>query len=198
MGSRAPRVYLPPSPLLPPLTSPSDEADVFLESRTSDSEPNRNALVSVLLRVLEYYEGIIILTTNRITSLDIAVQSRIHLAIRYDDLDQKQKKNVFRMFLEQLEENEPKSIKDYDKVLEYVDEYASRNKLNGRQIRNVVASALSLARSKAKGDGEGSGDPRMTVDHLKEVLYITQDFQEQLESITTDTRRHNEVKGMRR
>jgi hypothetical protein len=102
------------------------------------------------------------------------------------------------MFLEQLEENEPKSIKDYKKVLEYVDEYASRNKLNGRQIRNVVASALSLARSKAKGDGEGSGDPRMTVDHLKDVLYITQDFQEQLESITTDTRRHNEVKGMRR
>jgi hypothetical protein len=129
------------------------------------------------------------------------VQSRIHLAIRYDDLDQKQKKNVFRMFLQQLEENEPKSIKDYNKVLEYVDEYASRNKLNGRQIRNVVASALSLARSKAKGggeNGEGTGDPRMTVDHLKEVLYITQDFQEQLESITTDTRRHNEVKGMRR
>jgi hypothetical protein len=196
MGSCSPRVCPLPSPLFPSLTSPSDEADVFLESRTSDSEPNRNALVSVLLRVLEYYDGI--LTTNRITSLDIAVQSRIHLAIRYDDLDQKQKRNVFRMFLEQLEENEPKSIKDYKKVLEYVDEYASRNKLNGRQIRNVVASALSLARSKAKGDGEGSGDPRMTVDHLKDVLYITQDFQEQLESITTDTRRHNEVKGMRR
>jgi hypothetical protein len=119
------------------------------------------------------------------------VQSRIHLAIRYDDLDQPQKKNVFRMFLQQLE---PKSMKDYPRILEYVDEYASRNKLNGRQIRNVVASALSLARSKAK-DKNGNGDPRMTVDHLKEVLYITQDFQEQLESITTDTRRHNEVKG---
>jgi len=85
-------------------------------------------------------------------------------------------------------------MKDYPRILEYVDEYASRNKLNGRQIRNVVASALSLARSKAK-DKNGNGDPRMTVDHLKEVLYITQDFQEQLESITTDTRRHNEVKG---
>ncbi|PMD53937.1 P-loop containing nucleoside triphosphate hydrolase protein [Hyaloscypha bicolor E] len=172
-----------------------DEADVFLESRTSESEPNRNALVSVLLRVLEYYDGIIILTTNRITSLDIAVQSRIHLAIRYEDLDQKQKQNVFRMFLRQLEENEPKSIKDYNKVLDFVDEYASRDKLNGRQIRNVVASALSLARSKAKRE---NGDARMTVDHLKKVLYITKDFQEQLESITTDARRHNEVRGSRR
>ena len=149
----------------------------------------------VLLRVLEYYDGIIILTTNRITSLDIAVQSRIHLAIRYEDLDQKQKQNVFRMFLRQLEENEPKSILNYDRIIEFVDEYASRDKLNGRQIRNVVASALSLARSKAKRE---NGDPRMTVDHLKKVLYITKDFQEQLESITTDARRHNEVKGSRR
>jgi hypothetical protein len=123
------------------------------------------------------------------------VQSRIHLAIRYEDLDQKQKQNVFRMFLQQLEENEPKSIKDYNKVLEFVDEYASRDKLNGRQIRNVVASALSLARSKAKRE---HGDARMTVDHLKKVLYITKDFQEQLESITTDARRHNEVRGSRR
>ena len=31
----------------------------------------------VLLRVLEYYDGILILTTNRMRSLDIAVQSRI-------------------------------------------------------------------------------------------------------------------------
>jgi AAA+ superfamily predicted ATPase len=194
MGGSPPRVSLVTATFIHMLTEYSDEADVFLESRTSDSEPNRNALVSVLLRVLEYYDGIIILTTNRITSLDIAVQSRIHLAIRYDDLDQPQKKNVFRMFLQQLE---PKSMKDYPEILRFVDEYASRNKLNGRQIRNVVASALSLARSKAK-DPMGNGDSRMTVDHLKEVLYITQDFQEQLESITTDTRRHNEVKGGRR
>jgi hypothetical protein len=69
-------------------------------------------------------------------------------------------------------------------------------KLNGRQIRNVVASALSLARSRAKTsgeDGKGSGDPRMTKSHLKEVLEITRDFQDQLESITKDTRKHDEV-----
>jgi hypothetical protein len=100
------------------------------------------------------------------------------------------------MFLGQLD---PESMKDKEKIYEFVEEHASRSKLNGRQIRNVVASALSLARSKAKSlDGKGNGDPRMTIDHLKEVLYITQDFQEQLESITTDQRRHNEVKGPRR
>ena len=32
---------------------------------------------AVLLRVLEYYDGILILTTNRMKSFDVAVQSRI-------------------------------------------------------------------------------------------------------------------------
>jgi hypothetical protein len=105
------------------------------------------------------------------------------------------------MFLQKLEENEPKSINDIDKVLDFVDEYGSMNKLNVRQIRNVVASALSLAKSRAKMggvDGKSLGDPRMMTAHLKEVLNITRDFQEQLESITMDRRKYNEAKGSRR
>ena len=41
-----------------------DEADVFLEAR-STHELERNKLVSIFLRALEYYEGILFLTTNR-------------------------------------------------------------------------------------------------------------------------------------
>lgn len=164
-----------------------DEADVFLESRTHISDANRNALVSVLLRVLEYYHGIMILTTNRINSIDIAVQSRIHLAIRYDDLTKVQKQNIFQLFLGQLE---PDSIKNHDDITEYVMEYGCDFKLNGRQIRNVVSSALSLARSTAK---ENNGDPRLSVRHLKQVLSVTKDFQEQLEAITRDSRFANEA-----
>ncbi|KAF4895382.1 hypothetical protein CGCF415_v011882 [Colletotrichum fructicola] len=41
-----------------------DESDVFLEEREK-MDLKRNALVSVFLRVLEYYEGILILTSNR-------------------------------------------------------------------------------------------------------------------------------------
>lgn len=41
-----------------------DESDVFLEEREK-TDLQRNALVSVFLRVLEYYEGILILTSNR-------------------------------------------------------------------------------------------------------------------------------------
>lgn len=41
-----------------------DESEVFLEER-SQADLQRNALVSVFLRALEYYDGILILTTNR-------------------------------------------------------------------------------------------------------------------------------------
>jgi hypothetical protein len=42
-----------------------DEADVFLEERDM-KDLKRNALVSVFLRALEYYDGILILTSNRV------------------------------------------------------------------------------------------------------------------------------------
>jgi hypothetical protein len=57
---------------------------------------------------------------------------------------------------------------------------------------------LSLARSRARTgeeDGKVLGDPRMTIAHLKEAHNITRDFQEQLESITMNTRNLNEAKG---
>lgn len=42
-----------------------DEADVFLEKRNLH-EISRNALVSIFLRQLEYFQGILFLTTNRV------------------------------------------------------------------------------------------------------------------------------------
>lgn len=41
-----------------------DESEVFLEER-SQADLQRNALVSVFLRAMEYYDGILILTSNR-------------------------------------------------------------------------------------------------------------------------------------
>lgn len=53
-----------------------DEADVFLQTR-SLVDLERNALVSILLRRLEYYQGILILTTNRVSTIDPAFQSSL-------------------------------------------------------------------------------------------------------------------------
>ena len=77
-----------------------DEADVFLEER-SLHELERNKLVSIFLRVLEYYEGIMFLTTNRVQTFDAAFQSRIHISLKYPELDTASRKSVWQNFIQQ-------------------------------------------------------------------------------------------------
>ena len=63
-----------------------DEADSFLEKRSSTSSLERNAMVCVMLQLVEYFSGILFLTSNRIDSLDPAFQTRITLSLPYHDL----------------------------------------------------------------------------------------------------------------
>lgn len=58
-----------------------------------------NRLVTVFLRNLEYYEGILFLTTNRAPDFDDAVLSRIHLKIKYDDLTKDARRGIWSYFL---------------------------------------------------------------------------------------------------
>ncbi|KIY04112.1 uncharacterized protein Z520_00804 [Fonsecaea multimorphosa CBS 102226] len=143
-----------------------DEADVFLES--------------LLLRVLEYFEGVMILTTNRITSLDIAVQSRIHLAIRYNDLSKDQKIKIFNIFLSQLIADGKVDAEGIDEWIRWV---GSEAEVNGRQIRNIVSSAYLLARSLRRN---------LRREDLQDVNGIMKKFQKQLETLTAAARKQNE------
>jgi hypothetical protein len=59
-----------------------DEVDVFL-AQPSSHDVHRNVLVPVFLRELEYYQGIIFPTTNRVKQIDDAIASRVHLPLRY-------------------------------------------------------------------------------------------------------------------
>lgn len=55
-----------------------DEADVFLQERDK-TDVSRNALVSIFLRRVEYYPGIMIFTTNLIKQIDSAFESTLFL-----------------------------------------------------------------------------------------------------------------------
>ena len=147
-----------------------DEADVFLETRGSTFDASRNALVSVLLRVLEYYQGIIILTTNRVKSIDVAVISRIHLAIRYNDLTDDQMRAIFRYFLNQLR---PEDVKDRAGIDRFIRNTGHHYGLNGRQIRNVVSAAVASARHE---NMKGEGDGRLTEEHLMKVCEVRERY----------------------
>lgn len=58
-----------------------DEADVYIRKRSDDIAAN--AVVGVFLRVLEYFDGLLFLTTNRIDDIDEAILSRCIALIRY-------------------------------------------------------------------------------------------------------------------
>ena len=51
-----------------------DEAEVFLAQRTK-SDVKHNSLVSVFLRMLEYFTGILFLSTNRVGAFDEAFKA---------------------------------------------------------------------------------------------------------------------------
>ncbi|KAH8679494.1 P-loop containing nucleoside triphosphate hydrolase protein [Ilyonectria robusta] len=79
----------------------NDEADVFLMKRDW-RDINRNALVSLFLRVLEYYSGILPLTTNRTGVIDEAFKSRMHLYLRYPSIDLDSTKKIWDRLLDRI------------------------------------------------------------------------------------------------
>lgn len=124
-----------------------DEADIFLEERTL-ADLQRNALVSVFLRVLEYYSGILILTSNRVGTFDGAFKSRIQLALHYENLGEPQRRQIWRNFVKRLETLDADEI-DVDDIKENLDALAKHD-MNGRQIRNAVTTARQLAQYRKK------------------------------------------------
>ena len=133
-----------------------DEADVFLEQR-SLHELERNKLVSIFLRILEYYEGIMFLTTNRVNTFDQAFQSRIHISLDYPELSMESRRTVWKNFLSNAPQENSISDKELDRL--------SEMSMNGRQIKNVLKTAQLLARRKEAALGYS---------HVMTVLDVTQ------------------------
>ena len=108
-----------------------DEADVFLQRR-AELTMERNRLVAIFLRKLEYYDGVLFLTTNLVHQFDDAILNRIHLMMRYDKLEKEARKTIFSRILETT--NGGRGLSDIG--TEYVDRFASAL-LNGRQVSRV-------------------------------------------------------------
>ena len=81
-----------------------DEADVFMAER-HPHDIARNELVSIFLRELEYYRGIIFLTTNLYQTIDSAFRSRVSLHLLFKPLGLEAREAVWRKFLNRLPES---------------------------------------------------------------------------------------------
>ncbi|OOQ90056.1 putative AAA family ATPase [Penicillium brasilianum] len=113
-----------------------DEAEVFMEAR-SPTDLERNELVSIFLRMLEYYEGILFLTTNRAENIDPAFESRIHLSLNYKELDATSRRHIWS----QLLSRSPNTAVFSDEQLDQL----AVSHLDGRQIKNTIKTASLLA-----------------------------------------------------
>ena len=151
-----------------------DEADVFLEER-SMSDLARNSLVSVFLRILEYYDGILILTSNRVGMFDEAFKSRIQVALHYQNLTRPARRKIWNNFIEMLEEDEEDA--NFHELNLHLDELAAFD-LNGRQIRNTLTTARELAMFKAE---------RLDWKHLEQALKVSTDFSDYLRTMQGHT-----------
>ncbi|KAK4041355.1 P-loop containing nucleoside triphosphate hydrolase protein [Parachaetomium inaequale] len=113
-----------------------DEADVFLGARLDDSLA-RNELIAIFLTKLEYYQGILFLTTNRFSRIDHAFQSRVDLFLPYHNLGPAARKQVWQNFLGHFGQDRfDVSAADLDRL--------SALPLNGREIKNLLKSAQLL------------------------------------------------------
>lgn len=77
-----------------------DEADVYIKRRDDNIE--MNAVVGVFLRVLEYFNGLLFLTTNRVDDIDEAIVSRCIAMIKYHAPEDKDRNRIWRVMSEQF------------------------------------------------------------------------------------------------
>ncbi|KAL8888555.1 MAG: hypothetical protein Q9215_004037 [Flavoplaca cf. flavocitrina] len=109
-----------------------DEADIFLTWRQPDNL-FRNILV----------ERLLFLTTNRIGLLDLAINSRIDIAIHFKEFDFESQKKLWLQYFELIHSSVKTERGVYikqsviDKFL--ADDWIKENSLSGREIRNGIS-----------------------------------------------------------
>jgi len=119
-------------------------------------------MVGIFLRLLEYHQGILFLTTNRVTSFDEAFHSRISISLQYENLDYATRSAVWKNFFE------VSKVENVDvKVL-------SKHVLNGRQIRNTVRLGIALGLEDKKP---------VTLNYFERTIAVAKQFQHDVTEI---------------
>ncbi|KAM3066176.1 hypothetical protein ACMFMF_010492 [Clarireedia jacksonii] len=166
-----------------------DEADVFLAKR-DQRDVQRNGLVSVFLRMLEYYSGILFLTTNRVGAIDDAFRSRLHLTLYYPKLTKKQTKQIYKQNFQRIGDinidREKNMLATFDfrdsepKIMSWAMETWKSLRWNGRQIRNAFQTVLALAEFQTKNTSSESKTFLVTKKHFKIVANASIQFNDYL------------------
>ncbi|KAI0180807.1 P-loop containing nucleoside triphosphate hydrolase protein [Hypoxylon sp. FL1284] len=147
-----------------------DECDVLLAERGfADGRGNleRNGVVAIFLRLLEYYRGMLFMTTNRADAVDPALRSRVHLTIRYPALGAAARRRIWERFVHAAASARPRQPQPQQQPSALgPDDLALLQELdlNGREIKNLVKTARLLA-SHEKAP--------LAMEHVRAVLSVS-------------------------
>lgn len=122
-----------------------DEADVYIRERGDDI--HHNAIVGCILRVLEYFGGIIFMATNLGDNVDDAILSRCIAHLRYERLKGPLLEKAWKVLGDQFDVK--LSAAELKKLMEW------QKELSGRSIKNLLRNVkkYSLAVNK-KADAD--------------------------------------------
>lgn len=127
------------------------DAVILLEEAHDILEPwssmfsERNAMVSVILRLVKYFSGILFFTSDRLVdTLDPALQKRMTLVLRYETLGEVARAHVWQHGL--LKFGYLKGMDDGDMNVSVL----AKQFLNGHEIENILGLAIAMAQEKNK------------------------------------------------
>jgi SpoVK/Ycf46/Vps4 family AAA+-type ATPase len=115
-----------------------DEADVYIKRRNDDM--TMNAVVGVFLRVFEYFNGLLFLTTNRIDDIDEAIVSRCIALIKFQPPDSDARRRIWSVMCEQFAIDAQRALID-----ELVELFPSAS---GRDIKGLAKLVAKYCRHK--------------------------------------------------
>lgn len=141
---------------------------------------------------MEYYEGILFLTTNKVGSFDEAFKSRMSMALYYPPLTQEQTRRIWEVQMDRTEklsvepgpEKPPKQVEfKRDEIRNLaaklwhwqttLDDH--KPVWNGRQIRNAFQTAVALAEFHQQ-ENEVSGPIVVRGEHFEKVAKVSHEF----------------------
>ncbi|MBS1169782.1 MAG: ATPase family protein [Burkholderiaceae bacterium] len=115
-----------------------DEADVYIRRRGNDID--HNAVVASFLRTLEYFHGLLFMTTNRSQDVDDAIASRCIATIVYEAPQAEDAKRIWSVLSTQFEFDLQASLVD-----QLVDQFPG---VSGRDIKELLKLTAKWCRQK--------------------------------------------------
>jgi hypothetical protein len=97
----------------------------------------------VFLRALEYFRGILFITTNRVGTFDDAFISRIHVSLYYPPLVDHDRILIWENNFRRLERDASIRIPESTRIYTRYDVELQHIKWNGREIRNGRSPFIS-------------------------------------------------------